>query len=362
MAAVFDEELVHVHDVPGNGAVIGAPAERDQGAGNDVGEAPGELAKRGGVALTRQRIRDAGRDLGDARKLPDRVVAGGHLRVAEMKQIEPIGAPRAPRFRIDALQELRIALGVEHDHHIAAADVLGDEKLGEPRLADARRADDERVPDAPAEVHPHRLLAGLDPVQPRIAPERGQRAQRIPPGALSAAARASHVQARPRFPRDLLAPCQAIEPPGLGVAARLGALGVSQALGVQRRPAKAAPEKELVAAHRNARGAQPVLGQAAQTPAVAQHPQSLSGAPEREEREQACGAIARRGRHQERGRRHCGGKRRAGSDERAPELDRRAAAAPPGDSGRSWQASRRALKSAGGTAHCSMRLRVTSTG
>ena len=91
---------------------------------------------------------------------------------------------------------------------------------------------------------------------------------------------------------------------------------------MERRPAKAAPEKEPVAAHRNARGAQPILRQAAQTPAVAQHPQGLSSTHERKEREQACGPLARRRRHHERGRRHCRGKRRAGSDERAPELDR----------------------------------------
>jgi hypothetical protein len=56
-------------------------------------------------------------------------------------------APARSGFGIDAAQQIGIALGIEHDHHLAAADVLGDQQLGQPRLADPGGAQHQRVPD-----------------------------------------------------------------------------------------------------------------------------------------------------------------------------------------------------------------------
>ena len=67
-------------------------------------------------------------------------------------------APRLRRFRVAATQELGIPFRIEHDHDIAAMNVLGDQDLGEPRLADARRTEHERVADPLTERQEHRLL------------------------------------------------------------------------------------------------------------------------------------------------------------------------------------------------------------
>jgi hypothetical protein len=56
-------------------------------------------------------------------------------------------APCPLGFGIDAAQQVDIALGVEHDHHLAATDVLGDQQFRQARLADPRGAQHQRVAD-----------------------------------------------------------------------------------------------------------------------------------------------------------------------------------------------------------------------
>jgi hypothetical protein len=81
-----------------------------------------------------------------------------------MEEIEVLGPSGPFGLGIDASQQPAVALGVEHDHHIAALDVLGDEELGESGLADAGGAEHQGVPDPLAQVHPHLLLVRFDGV------------------------------------------------------------------------------------------------------------------------------------------------------------------------------------------------------
>jgi len=75
--------------------------------------------------------------------------------------MEVLGAPGAFGLRVDAPQEIRIALGIEDDDDVAAANVLGDQELGQPCLADPRRTEHEGVTDPLTEIHPHVLLMRL---------------------------------------------------------------------------------------------------------------------------------------------------------------------------------------------------------
>ncbi len=183
LARVLDEQRLDVVDVAPDLLVVRPPAERHQRTGNDIDEAPGELLEGGRVALARQLVRDPGRHLGDARETADRVVARRHLGKAEMEQVEVLGAAGPLGFCVHAPQQVGIALRVEDDDHIAAADVLGDEDLGEPGLADPGGAEHQGVADALAKIHPDILLVGLHRMQRRRAADRSEGLERIPPDA-----------------------------------------------------------------------------------------------------------------------------------------------------------------------------------
>jgi hypothetical protein len=60
--------------------------------------------------------------------------------MAEVEHEKLPGAPGPLRSREHAAQQVDVALGVEHDHDLAAADVLGDQQLGQARLASAYTA------------------------------------------------------------------------------------------------------------------------------------------------------------------------------------------------------------------------------
>ena len=77
---VVGEQRLDVGHVAGDRRVVGLAPEADEGAGDDVGEAPGELAKGGGVPRRGELGRDARGHLGDAPELADRVVALRDLR------------------------------------------------------------------------------------------------------------------------------------------------------------------------------------------------------------------------------------------------------------------------------------------
>src|SRR5690606_19220121 len=85
---VFDEQRVDVDHVALDLQVVRAPAEVDQGAGDDVDEAPGELAKRRRVAFSAELPGDARGHLGDAAEAADGVVTAGDVRPAQVKHIQ----------------------------------------------------------------------------------------------------------------------------------------------------------------------------------------------------------------------------------------------------------------------------------
>jgi hypothetical protein len=78
-------------------------------------------------------------------------------------------APGPLGFGEHTAQQVDVTLGVEHDHNLAAADVLGDQQLGEARLADPRGSQHQRVSDAVFKIHPDLGLVGFDTVDAGIA-------------------------------------------------------------------------------------------------------------------------------------------------------------------------------------------------
>jgi len=200
------------------------------------------------------------------------------------------------------------------------------------------------MPDPLAQVHPHRLLLGLDRVQGGLAAERGQRAQGVPPGA-AAQGRCEPLQDRPRLPGHLLATGPVVEPAGLDIALHLRAKGVAQALGVLLGPAKALAQKQPVSTYGDLVGPQAVGRQATQVALVAQHPPGLATPQDAECHQRGRGGVGHSGWHHQRP----GGEHRDGrggeGDQRGPELDRGA-----------QQRLDRVV------AHCSSPCFVTSTG
>jgi len=198
---------------------------------------------------------------------------------------------------------------------------LGDQQLRQPGLADSRGAEHQQMPDALAQIHPHRLLLGLDRVQGRLAAERWQRAQRVPPGA-AAQRRGEPLEEWSRLPGDLFPPRPVVEPAGLDVALHLRPEGIAQALGVLLGPAKALSQKQPVSTHGDLVGTQAVGRQAAQVALVAQHQPGLAAAQDTERREHdRCGVGHTRWHHQRPGCEHCNGRGGKGN-QRGPELDR----------------------------------------
>ena len=323
LPVVVLQQRIDVGNVPHDLVVIRPPAQRHQGAGDDVGEAPGEFPEGGAVALVGQLVGNAGCHLGDAGERAHRVVARADAWIAQMEDIDLLLPAGAPGLGIDPLEQVGVALGVEHDHHIAAADVLGDQDLGQPGLADPGGSEHEGVPYALAEIHPHVLLLRLHAVQGGIAADRRQRCERIP-AAAAAQPPAQRRQQERTLPGDFLAPRPAIERAGLHIAPHLGTQGVAQALGVFLCPAKAAAQKQLVPAHGNAVGSQAVDTQPAQVALVVHHGVGLPAAPDGQCPEPGGGRKAHRRRHHHRPGRRQADDRGGARDHRGINLHRRA--------------------------------------
>ena len=243
IAGVLDEERLDVGDVLPDLVVVGAPAEGHERPGDDVDEAPGELPEGRAVARRGELARDPGRDLGDPREVADGVVAGAPLRIAQVEEVELALATGALHFGPDPLDQLGVALGIEDDDDLAPMEVLGDEELAEPGLADARRAEDERMAYAIRERHGDRTFRKLDAVERRIAADRRQRSERIPPGA-PAEKRSQGLEQPVVLARRLDPSCPAIPAPGLDIAPGLGMARVGEALGVELGPAEAPSQEE----------------------------------------------------------------------------------------------------------------------
>ncbi|MCY1511712.1 hypothetical protein D9M68_461490 [compost metagenome] len=185
MGRVFDEQCIDVDDVTLDQQVIGALAQLDQGARDDVDEAPGELAKGGTVAFAGELAGDTRGDFGDATEAPHGVVARRDVRPAEVEEIELALTAGTLGLDIHPLEQVGIAFGIEDDHRlilaggIAAPNVLGNEQLGQPRFTDPRRAQDQGLTDALAQRQVDVELMGFDTVQPGQAAHRRQRPHRV---------------------------------------------------------------------------------------------------------------------------------------------------------------------------------------
>ena len=70
---------------------------------------------------------DPGRHFGDAREITHRVVARREVGVPKVKHEELAFAAGPLRLGIGAPKEIDVALGVEHDHDFATANVLRNE-------------------------------------------------------------------------------------------------------------------------------------------------------------------------------------------------------------------------------------------
>jgi len=86
-----------------------------------------------------------------------------------VEHVEVPAAAAAGRLRLHAPQQGDVALGVEADDGVAAADVLGDQQLGKAGLADAGGAQHEGVADPVGGAHQDSAPARLDPVQAGVA-------------------------------------------------------------------------------------------------------------------------------------------------------------------------------------------------
>ena len=154
MLGVLDEQRVDVDDVPLDQHVVRALPQLHQGAGNDVHEAPCELAERRAVAFAGELPRHPGRHFADAAEAAHRVVARRNVRPAQVEDVKLAFTARALGLGIHPLEQVRVPFGVDDDHDLVlacgvlAADVLRDEQLGQPRLAHPRGAQHQRVSDA----------------------------------------------------------------------------------------------------------------------------------------------------------------------------------------------------------------------
>ena len=319
MARVLQEQRLDVVDAVEDLAVDRLAAQRRDRARNDVGEAPAELAERGRVAGRRQRVGEPRRDLRDAAEVADRVVARAHRRKAEVEEIEAVEPAGARRFRVAALHQLGIALGIDHDHDVAAADVLGCADLQQPRLADPRGAVHDEVRHALGQVGVDRLLVHRNGMDVRVATDRRQRRDRVPPdaarrdrGELGQHARALDGVLEP--PRGVVGAAGIDEP------LHLGAARVAQPLRVLLAPAEAQPEVVLAVRHRHLARLYHEGGQPLHAALVAHHAPALMEPVRREAGEQyRCGGAHHR-RHQQRPRRPLRHRACAGGGRGAPEL------------------------------------------
>ena len=169
---VADQQRLDVVHVLEDFPVIRPLPQRVQGAGDDVGEQPGELAKRFRVALGGQLVGDPGGDFGDPREAPDRVVAGGMRGVAQMEAVKR--PPGARRLGVQAPEHVGIALGVQANHRMAPADVLDD---GEFQRAGFTHAGRPHIKHMALALDP-RQINRLLPFQQADAMQGGQPADR----------------------------------------------------------------------------------------------------------------------------------------------------------------------------------------
>src|SRR3990167_3627154 len=101
--------------------------------------------------------------------------------MSQVEHEELVFSSRALGLGVDAAKQVDIALGVEHDHHLAPAYVLREEYFGEPGFADPGCAQDQGMSDTVADVHPDVRLRRLDAVDGGISADGrllgGRRAQ-----------------------------------------------------------------------------------------------------------------------------------------------------------------------------------------
>ena len=65
MPVVFHQQRIDMGDIADDLAIIGPAPQRHQRPADDIGKAPGKFPERGGVALGRQLIGNAGGDFGN---------------------------------------------------------------------------------------------------------------------------------------------------------------------------------------------------------------------------------------------------------------------------------------------------------
>ena len=99
-----------------------------------------------------------------------------------MEDVQGVFPARPPGLGDHPLHQVGVALGVEHDHHVAPGDVLGDQDFRQPGLADAGGAEHQGVADAVAQGHVDRAFLRLDAMDGGLAADIRQRADRVPPG------------------------------------------------------------------------------------------------------------------------------------------------------------------------------------
>ncbi|MGF6675754.1 hypothetical protein OKW44_003606 [Paraburkholderia sp. WSM4174] len=158
-----------------------------------------------------------------------------------MEKRELALAPATFRLGVHAQQQVDVALRIEHDHDVAAMDVLGNQHLAQPGLAHARGAKHRHVPDAFANVEPDVALARFDAMQCRITTDGRQRRNRIPPCLATGHTRDPALGIPTlKIARTVV---QVIAGEQLAV---FGKTSLIQALRVNHVPAKAPPDKHFL--------------------------------------------------------------------------------------------------------------------
>ncbi len=317
---VLHEQRIDVDDVALDQQVVRALTQFHECPRDDVDEPPREFAEGRAVALAGQLPRDARGDFRDAAEAPHRVVARAQVGPAQVEHIELAFASGAARLHVHALEQVRVALGVEDDHHFvptvgrAAADVLRDEQFGQARLADARGAQHQGMPDPLPSGRGDIHLLRLDAVQARQPADRRQG----PHGVHRMVPRRPARQARERWRRELQAllapPREPVERGRLDVAAELGPVGLHQPVRVALVPAKAAAEEQALLADRDVAAGHHVARQAADVASVAQDGVGLLQADAAEGRETEGAGKPQSGAQRERPRCHHARQRGAGAN------------------------------------------------
>ncbi len=155
-----------------------------------------------------------------------------------MEQDKAIAASGVLRFCPQTLQQIRVAFWIKNDHHLTTADILGGKQFRQPGFTDAGGAEHQRVAGALAERQGDVVLFQFYPVQPRIAADGRQRAQRVQPaiGAEQAGKAGQSV-----FAAFFDVSCQAVTPSREQPACGFRLQAVVQSLGVDGLPAKPLP-------------------------------------------------------------------------------------------------------------------------